>query len=121
MKFRKKPVCIDAEKFTGNNGEFIAAFMHCQYPFIENGELKIGTLEGVMSARSGDWIIRGVKEEYYPCKPDIFEATYEMVAEENSGAVANEPPTAAAAPCPVHGDRYHLIEKLICDNCGLPI
>ena len=44
-----------------------------------------------------------------------------IVALQNQGAVANEPPTAAAAPCPVHGDRYHLIEKLICDNCGLPI
>ena len=46
---------------------------------IRNGDcLEIGTLEGVMRAQPGDWIIRGVKGEIYPCKPDIFAATYEI-------------------------------------------
>jgi hypothetical protein len=43
----------------------------------QNGTVTITTLEGVMRADPGDWIIRGVKGEFYPCKPDIFEATYE--------------------------------------------
>lgn len=43
------------------------------------GFLLIATLEGVMQAKPGDWIIRGVQGEFYPCKPDIFEATYEVV------------------------------------------
>lgn len=46
--------------------------------------LHIGTLEGVMAAAPGDWIIRGVKGEIYPCKPDIFAATYELVTDETS-------------------------------------
>ena len=79
--FRKKPVTIEAIKYTGRNGNEIAAFMHCLHPFIEDTELKIGTLEGVMSAKEGDWIIRGIKGEYYPCKPDIFEMTYEPAPE----------------------------------------
>ena len=45
----------------------------------QDGKLKISTLEGDMFADRGDWIIKGVKGEYYPCKPDIFEATYEVV------------------------------------------
>ena len=59
MKFRKKPVVIEA------------------YQTKEG--LKILTLEGTMEAMPGDWIITGVKGETYPCKPDIFEATYEPV------------------------------------------
>ena len=74
--FTKKPIDIEAIKYTGLNGDEIAKFMHCQFPYIENTELKIRTLEGVMSAQIGDWIIKGIKGEFYPCKPDIFEATY---------------------------------------------
>jgi hypothetical protein len=85
MKFRKKPVVIEATQFTGDNGDAIAAFMGCQHPFIENGGLMIGTLEGVHRANPGDWIIKGVKGEFYPCKPDIFAATYEPAQD-----IANE-------------------------------
>jgi hypothetical protein len=81
MNFRKRPVVVSAVRFTGDNGDEVAAFMQCQHPFVEGGELKIGALEGTMSAKGGDWIIRGVKGEFYPCKPDIFEATYEVVNE----------------------------------------
>lgn len=77
MKFRKKPVVIEAMQFTGANGDEIAKFMGCQHPYIENGGLMIGTLEGVHRADPNDWIIRGVRGEFYPCKPDIFAATYE--------------------------------------------
>jgi len=81
MKFRKKPVVIEAMQFDGSNGQKIADFMQCQFPAIQDGKLLIGTLEGTMSADIKDWIIKGVKGEFYPCKPDIFEATYEKVDE----------------------------------------
>jgi hypothetical protein len=78
-KFRKKPVVIEAIRFTGENYQEVSDFMHCQYPAIHFGDLLIGTLEGTMKANPGDWVIRGIKGEYYPCKPDIFETTYEPV------------------------------------------
>lgn len=79
MKFRKKAVVIDAVKYDGN--------YRCldEFPFSEVMEFKVSkdgliipTLEGDMKASIGDYIIRGVKGEYYPCKPDIFEQTYEL-------------------------------------------
>ena len=48
-------------------------------------DLKIQTLEGVMTAQQGDYIIRGVQGEFYPCKPDIFEQTYELAADHPNG------------------------------------
>lgn len=86
-KFRKKPVVIEAVQLTRkyfsnalnfipinkigkyNSGEFVEDYCYIEF----------GTLEGKMTASEGDWIIKGVKGEYYPCKPDIFEATYEPV------------------------------------------
>jgi len=76
-KYRKRPVVIEAIQFTGNFGE-IEAFCGGD---AENrgGELIVATAEGPLHASRGDWIIKGVKGEFYPCKPDIFEATYELV------------------------------------------
>ena len=82
MKFRKKPVVIEAEQFTEENINICFSFVTCnKYPIFAEGKpaLKIQTLEGDMIANLGDWIIKGVKGEFYPCKPDIFEATYEQV------------------------------------------
>ena len=77
-KFRKKPVIIESVQWDGTNGEVIKEFVKSDYT--ENGnELIIHTLEGDMTASLGDWIIKGVKGEFYPCKPDIFENTYEEV------------------------------------------
>ena len=86
-KFRKKPVVIDAIQFVGG----IHSVNEIQNWAFESGvkiiwhfnhnRLSIPTLEGIMSASAGDWIIRGIRGEYYPCKPDIFEETYEMVDE----------------------------------------
>ena len=97
-KFRKKPVVIEAMHFEGTEAE-----MHAVYSWIESNTqgsfdpssetipasgvsidpasafMLIATLEGVMQASPGDWIIKGVQGEFYPCKPDIFEATYEAV------------------------------------------
>jgi hypothetical protein len=77
-KYRKKPVVIEAVHWTGDNLSEIQAF--CPQARIVFGfGVAIDTLEGTMMASGGDWIIRGVKGEFYPCKPDIFEATYEQV------------------------------------------
>lgn len=81
MKYRKKPVEIEAEQFTEENRNRAFNFIRttCEATWDAEGKIaiKIQTLEGEMLARLGDWIIRGVKGEFYPCKPDIFEATYE--------------------------------------------
>jgi hypothetical protein len=80
-KFRKKPIVIEAVEFselTTAREDFQRAvctsgYRSCDYD--QDGH--IHTLEGVMTISPGDWIIRGIKGEFYPCKPDIFEATYE--------------------------------------------
>lgn len=88
--YRKKPVIIQAEKYDGTvpsaadiiiwadqNNTTIIERIHWEDGF----RLVIPTLEGNLEARPGDYIIRGVKGEFYPCKPEIFEATYEPVEE----------------------------------------
>lgn len=91
MKFRKKPVVIDAEQYKeGMEDGFDIRYASESTPHITWGipsdgeviEVKvpyIQTLEGKMYINAGDWIITGIKGERYPCKPDIFEATYEPV------------------------------------------
>src|SRR5437764_564114 len=83
-RFRKLPVEIEAIQFTGTDENFIeitdwAGDVWYRSP--HHTKLFIKTLEGDMEASLGDWIIKGVKGEFYPCKPDIFEATYEPVDE----------------------------------------
>ena len=82
MKFRKKPVEIEAWQWDGKSP------VHERPQWLRDanvlgdllkGVLLIDTLEGTMKAQPGDWIIKGVKGEIYPCKPDIFETTYEPV------------------------------------------
>lgn len=77
-KFRKKPVVIEAVQYDGFNVQTIKEFTNGQARYC-GGVLIIPTLEGDHEATKGDWIIRGVAGEFYPCKPDIFEATYEAV------------------------------------------
>lgn len=83
-KYRKKPVVIDAVKWDGRSGAIfpLAPFENAIEPpeVNEDGTLDITTLEGVMTADIGDYIIKGVQGEIYPCKPDIFEQTYELVS-----------------------------------------
>ena len=82
-KYRKKPVVIEAMQFTKDNFDECCAFIGESN--LNDGtskdELYIGiiTLEGDHECRLGDFIIKGVKGEFYPCKPDIFEMTYEKV------------------------------------------
>lgn len=79
-KYRKKPVEVDAVQWTGNNVDEIEEFGSLDVWFNEN-ELYVITLEGTMKASVGDYIIKGVHGEFYPCKPDIFAKTYEEVEE----------------------------------------
>lgn len=73
MKYRKKPVVIDAVQWL-KHGDHpkVTEYEKAGYGWIE-------TLEGGHIVTSGDWIIKGVNGEFYPCKPDIFEKTYELV------------------------------------------
>ena len=95
-KYRKKPIEIEAVQFTGDNEHEIAKFMgvpitglqmsvdnvlRTDGDYKENTHIYIHTLEGTMIVNCGDFIIRGVKGEFYPCKPDIFNETYEGVDE----------------------------------------
>jgi hypothetical protein len=105
IKYRKKPVVIEARQLSGGNGACHEVYLWieehigtAQTPGFESdddprpidkgvsidpadGKLVIRTLEGDMKAEFGDWIIKGVQGEFYPCKPDIFAKTYEI--EEN--------------------------------------
>lgn len=80
MKYRKKPVEIEAVLYTGENGQEIGLFVG-EADRNDKSQFLIHTLEGTMAADPGDYIIRGVQGELYPCKPDIFEQTYEPVEE----------------------------------------
>ncbi len=86
--FRKKPVVIEAHRLGDdgwpdsiwdgvNHNQIILHLDRTGYPPRVTGHADIVTLEGTMRAEVGDWIIKGVKGEFYPCKPDIFAATYE--------------------------------------------
>lgn len=87
QKFRKKPVVIEAIKFDGTPGSAADLFDSFDIPgakfvpadSMETGYILIPTLEGTMIANANDFVIKGIKGEFYPCKPDIFEATYEAV------------------------------------------
>lgn len=85
MKYRKKPVVIDAVRWDGRLTTVESLVVGSITPDVsqelDDPALLISTLEGVLRAEVGDYIIRGVKGELYPCKPDIFEATYEAVGD----------------------------------------
>lgn len=92
-KYRKKPVVIEAIELMESGQNIQEVYDFCgldvgNFPERgigidpDDGHFKITTLEGVMKANLGDYIIKGVKGEFYPCKPDIFEETYEEVNDE---------------------------------------
>lgn len=93
-KFRKKPVIIEAVNWTGNNLREIITFtgLHPSAAkwtweefeqVVQKDGLKIFTLEGPLMATVGDWIIKGVHGEFYPCKDEIFKLTYEPIGYES--------------------------------------
>lgn len=86
--FRKRPVVVHAWQYFDNIGTDTAIIpvwaieaIHSGVIRVDDGETLICTLEGEMRVSNGDWLIRGVAGEVYPCKPEIFEATYEPVSE----------------------------------------
>jgi hypothetical protein len=79
MKYRKKPVEIEAIQLTEENIDKVMEFCGDEIIHHPIAGTFIKTLEGTMKADKGDYIIKGVKGEFYPCKPDIFELTYEKV------------------------------------------
>lgn len=85
MKYRKKPVEIEAMQFNKDTINQVFNFVdgNKAADFDESGNpiLKIQTLEGVMTAQLGDWVIKDINGEFYPCKQDIFYKTYERVEE----------------------------------------
>lgn len=96
-KYRKKPVVVEAIQWTGSNLEEIRNFVGSDLieEYVEFFDIKrtlnkmlvdiaIDTLEGTMRVDYGDYIIKGVQGEFYPCKPDIFEQTYEEVIEDGN-------------------------------------
>ena len=89
-KFRKKPVVIDAVYWYGNPDSDIELWLGDSFEswLPSQGKLAIRTLEGEITASAGDWIIKGVNGEFYPCKPDIFEKTYEPATFANQGPEA---------------------------------
>ena len=81
-KYRKKPVIVEAVQYDGTRESLLKIAQLQQAPSwlkVDGDDLLIPTLEGVMRAKVGDYVIKGVKGELYPCKPDIFEQTYEPV------------------------------------------
>ena len=91
MKFKKKPVVIDAIQLTQKTVQECYEFVGAVGNFPEcgmgidpsDGQFKITTLEGVMIADVNDWIIKGIKGEFYPCKPDVFERSYDKVDDDS--------------------------------------
>ena len=89
MKFRKRPVVIEAEQFVIwdiNHVPNMVTLHGINYSVVKSDRgyepfIRIPTLEGEVIAKNRDWVIKGVQGEFYPCKPDIFEETYELVQE----------------------------------------
>lgn len=100
MKFRKKPIEVEAVQYDGTplschqivsftSNSNTPAFLAPKRPHAPGFVLTIRTREGVMAVSPGDWVIRGVAGEHYPCKPDIFAATYEPVPDGSALGGAN--------------------------------
>ena len=93
MRYKTKPVEIEAIQWTGLNLEEIKQFVgeSLEYDILDTAwevgkarphiYLRIHTLEGIMNASEGDYIIKGLRGEFYPCKPDVFEKKYEVIGE----------------------------------------
>lgn len=112
--FRKKPVTVEARKWTGGNVDEVYDFMHGDRDLKTStdrdrwGDYVAGmvdkpwpikTLEGVLNASVGDWIIKGVDGEFYPCKPDIFTKTYEPTVVPASDCSLHNGPAYPPGPC----------------------
>jgi hypothetical protein len=84
-RYRKKPVTIDAIQYVGAKSYISVCEFVGRALTIYGDQIIIPTLEGDMKASRGDWIIKGVNGEFYPCKPDVFEATYDPISAMEGG------------------------------------
>ena len=102
MKYRKKPVIIEAIQWNENNLKEVMEFIGSEFKYEKDTSyytnkfnygpalgLRLCTLEGEMKVSKGDYIIKGIKGEFYPCKPDIFEETYEGVEETSVSIISD--------------------------------
>ena len=91
QKFVKKPVVIEAIQYDGANITEVESFVGAKLPSVwlsvEATQLVIPTLEGDMKVSKGDYVIKGIKGEFYPCKPDVFKSTYNVI-EDNNGILS---------------------------------
>ena len=90
QKWRKKPVVIEAVQWLGSNQVEVISFCKDFARIDIANKLEIITEEGIMDASVNDYIIRGVNGEFYPCKPDIFAKTYELVKELKHSSSSND-------------------------------
>lgn len=95
-QFRKKPVVIEAFQLPARGDDNVAPFLAWadavgfeNFTSERDETMAITTLEGVMTAEPGDWIIKGVKGEFYPCKPEIFALTYDTVEATIAGRIVD--------------------------------
>lgn len=118
-KYRKKPVVIEAFRFDGRILDtpqwYRDACRQVHVPFVDDlgDHAEIHTLEGVMTARIGDWVIKGVKGELYPCKDDIFQATYEKDEEKE---LPSEWPVVGSTWVHTSGRKYMIVEYTNVEN-----
>ena len=126
QKFVKKPVVIEAIQYNGENIEAIEDFVGKKLSTVMTSDvdvkLIIPTLEGYMKALKGDYIIKGIKGELYPCKPDIFKEIYSLVTEKST-VEKNEltfGEKAVGLPFnPSNDDKVSLAKQLIADTIDL--
>ena len=126
QKFVKKPVVIEAIQYNGENIEAIEDFVGKKLSTVMSSDvdvkLIIPTLEGYMKALKGDYIIKGIKGEFYPCKPDIFKESYSLVTEKST-VEKNEltfGKKAVGLPFnPSNDDKVSLAKQLIADTIDL--
>ena len=123
-QYSKKPVIIDAIQWTGKN--YVEIFDFCDKSYMNDSELRIQTLEGSMIASIGDFIIKGIKGEFYPCKEDIFNLTYDLVEENKNplfqkslhNTTANEATKNGQDGSWGDGDTFKLISKASSESEG---
>ena len=126
QKFVKKPVVIEAIQYNGENIEAIEDFVGKKLSTVMTSDvgvkLIIPTLEGYTNASKDDWVIKGIKGELYPCKPDIFKEIYSLVTEKST-VEKNEltfGEKAVGLPFnPSNDDKVSLAKQLIADTIDL--
>lgn len=128
QRYVKKPIPIEAIKWTGHNFDEIINFMGDKHPVFDGeNNVIIQTLEGEMRANPGSWIIRGIEGEYYPCRGDIFETTYEPYEEPQFNYILECPfcelkTEITERPQPFYDAiRNKYKYRLVCAHCGKKI